>query len=200
MSAPGGRPRLLIVVGTTRPTRFADKLLAWVLDRLATTTRFELEVLDLRDHPLPFFDAAVSPARAQGRYDQPDVAALAAIVERADGFLVITGEYNHGYPAVLKNALDHLFVEFNRKPVAFVGYGNAGGARAIEQLRQVVVELEMAPLRYAVHVGPETMRAILVAEEFSVDDLASSDERLAMVVDDLLWWTGALAAARSAGS
>ncbi len=97
-------------------------------------------------------------------------------------------EYNHGYPAVLKNALDHSFVEWQRKPVAFVGYGNVGGARAIEQLRQVVVELEMVPLRHAVHILPEVVR---VAREAArpVDPavFASLEARADLLAADLAW-------------
>ena len=109
----------------------------------------------------------------------------------------MTAEYNHGYPAVLKNALDHLFAEFNRKPVAFVGYGNVGGARAIEQLRQVVVELEMAPLRHAVHILPHVMIEVMQADEFLPAMFSPLDERLDLLVRDLVWWAAALAAARN---
>ena len=76
------------------------------------------------------------------------------------GIVILTGEYNHGYPAVLKNALDSTFPEWRRKPVAFVGWGNTGGARAIEQLRLVAIEFEMAPLRHAVHVLPDILIAV----------------------------------------
>ena len=95
--------------------------------------------------------------------------------------------------------MDHTFVEWNRKPVAFVGWGNVGGARAIEQLRLVAVEFEMAPLRHAVHVLPDVMRA---SREPGIDPLAvfaSHDDRLTLVLDDLVWWTEALAAARVPG-
>jgi len=111
----------------------------------------------------------------------------------------VTAEYNHGYPALLKNALDHAFPEFNRKPVAFVGYGNVGGARAIEQLRLVAVELEMAPLRHAVHVLPDIMRPVMQAgDAFDLELFAPLDQRLETAVTDLLWWARALAAARAA--
>ncbi len=132
------------------------------------------------------------------RRDYPsEVARWAAKVEEADGYVVVTAEYNHGYPALLKNALDHAFPEFNRKPVAFVGYGNVGGARAIEQLRLVSVEFEMAPVRWAVHILPDAMRPIRLAEgPLDVELFASLDERLETLVADLLWWAAALARAR----
>ena len=77
---------------------------------------------------------------------------FSATIERADGLVLVVPEYNHGYPAVLKNAIDHIYPEWVDKPVGFVSYGNAGGARAVEQLRQVVVELKMLPIRSAIHI------------------------------------------------
>ena len=114
--------------------------------------------------------------------------------------MLLTGEYNHGYPAVLKNALDSTFVEWRRKPVAYVGWGNTGGARAIEQLRAVAVEFEMAPLRHAVHVLPDVLVAARQAPDPADLSLFESlDSRLDMLADDLAWWMRALASARAAG-
>ncbi len=121
------------------------------------------------------------------------------VVDRADGYVLLTAEYNHGYPAVLKNALDSTFVEWRRKPVSFVGWGNTGGARAIEQLRAVAVEFEMAPLRHAVHVLPDVMRAIFGSDRpEDLSHFASLEPRLAVLADDLTWWMRALATARAA--
>ena len=86
-------------------------------------------MIDLRDHPLPFFDAAQS-AYTGRNYPTADVAAFGRRIDQADGFVILTAEYNHGYTAVLKNAMDHKFVLWRRKPVAFVGWGNVGGARS----------------------------------------------------------------------
>jgi NAD(P)H-dependent FMN reductase len=192
------KPRIQIVVGSTRPTRFADKPLAWMLERLSGRDGYDLEVLDLRDHPLALFDLALSPARSRREYPNEEVASLGQAFDRADGYIVLTSEYNHGYPASLKNALDYVFVELNHKPVSFVGYGNVGGARAIEQLRLVSIEFEMAPLRHAVHILPSIMLPAMTAEEFDIEVFASLDERLEMLIKDLLWWTNALNPAREA--
>jgi NAD(P)H-dependent FMN reductase len=192
------KPRIQIVVGSTRPTRFADKPLAWLLDRLSKHDDFELDVLDLRDHPLALFNLALSPARSRREYPNEEVARLGQAFDRADGYIVLTSEYNHGYPASLKNALDYVFVELNHKPVSFVGYGNVGGARAIEQLRLVSIEFEMAPLRHAVHILPDIMRPAMQAEEFDLEIFAPLDERLEMLAKDILWWTNALKTARDA--
>ena len=167
------------------------------MDRLGGRDDLEVELLDLRDYPMPFFEQERAPAYGHREYP-PEVTRWAEAVERGDGYLVVTPEYNHGYPAVLKNALDNVFPELNRKPIAFVGYGNAGGARSIEQLRLVSVELEMAPLRHSIHILPALMIPAMQAEgAFDVELLASLDEKLATAAEDLVWWATALAEARA---
>ena len=190
---------LQVITGTTRQGRFSERVAAWALGRLHEHGGFDVESIDLRDHPLPFFDAETPPARAGGVYEHDAVSRFGDTIARADGFVVLTGEYNHGYPAVLKNAMDSTFVEWRRKPISFVGWGNVGGARAIEQLRQVAVEFEMAPLRWAVHILPDVLIALRQSED--PDDLsllAPLDPRLAMLADDMVWWMRALATARAA--
>jgi NAD(P)H-dependent FMN reductase len=192
-------PLIQIIVGTTRPGRFSEKPVAWLTDRLGGRTDLELEVLDLRDHPLPLYDSAISPARANREYQDERVVRLGQALDRADGYIIVTSEYNHGYPASLKNAMDFVFPEFNRKPVTFVGYGNVGAARAIEQLRLVAVEFEMAPLRHAVHILPDVMLPAMRAEPFSLEVFAPLDQRLEAMIEELLWWTTTLAAWRAGG-
>jgi NAD(P)H-dependent FMN reductase len=189
-----------VIIGSTRPGRFADKPVAWLVDRLRQRDDLSVEVVDLRDHPLPFYESAVPPARGGRDYPNEDVARLGQTFDRADGFIIVTAEYNHGYPASLKNALDHVFPELNRKPVAFVGYGNVGAARAIEQLRLVAVEFEMAPLRWAVHILPEVMVPAMKAEECTPETFASLDQRLELLTTDLLWWSNTLRVGRDGPS
>ena len=188
-----------VITGTTREGRFSDKVAAWVVEQLGRRDDFEVEPVDLRDHPLPFFDG-VAPARKPREYPRAEVAALGRSIDRADAFVVLTGEYNHGYPAVLKNAMDWTFVEWRRKPISFVGWGGVGGARAIEQLRQVAIEFEMVPTRFAVHILPDVMRPAMMADDdaAAVAALASLDPRMTMLADDLVWWAAALATARAA--
>lgn len=156
-------------------------------------------MVDLRDHPLPFFEGG-SPMRHGRDYPREDVARFGRAIDRADGYIVLTAEYNHGYPAVLKNAMDWTWVEWRRKPITFVGWGNAGGARAVEQLRQVAVEFEMAPLRHAVHVLPAIMIAARQPDAPPDPELFESlDPRLETLADDLIWWATTQAAARAAG-
>ncbi len=166
------------------------------MDRLSKRADLTVELLDLRDHPLPNFDQPRSPVGAPREYANDAIARWGHTVDEADGFVVVTPEYNHGYPASLKNAIDHVFAELNRKPIMFVGYGNVGGARVIEQLRLVAVELEMAPLRHAIHILPELMVPAMKADPFTLDLLAPLDERLDTAAKNLVWWANALADAR----
>jgi len=188
---------LQVIVGSTRGDRFAAKVSEWVDDRLGARDDTSHEVVDLRDYPLPFFDQP-PPAHTIRDYPNEATAMLGRRLDAADAFIFLTPEYNHAYPAVLKNAIDHTFVEWNRKPAAFIGWGNTGGARAIEQLRLVTVELEMAPLRHAVHIMPDAMMAMREDGADPTRVLAPFDPRLDVLVTDLVWWSRALESARSA--
>lgn len=185
-----------IIISTTREGRFSEKVAAWVGDRLGGRTDFDIEFVDLRDHMLPFFDG-VSPARFGRDYPRDDVRRFGEAIDRADGYVMLTAEYNHGYPAVLKNAMDWTFVEWRRKPISFIGWGGVGGARAVQQLRLVAVEFEMAPLRHAVHILPTVMMAARQPDAPEPAVLfASLDQRLDVLADDLAWWAATLAASR----
>jgi NAD(P)H-dependent FMN reductase len=186
-----------VITGTTREGRFSDHVVRWVLGELRARVDIDIELIDLVDYPLPFFDAP-PPARNPRAYANEVVERLGQRLDRADGFIVLTGEYNHGYPAVLKNAMDWTFVEWRRKPIAFVGWGNVGGARAIEQLREVAVEFEMAPLRHAVHILPDVMIAARQSvEPGDASAFVALEPRLKLLTDDLLWWASTLAAGRA---
>ena len=147
--------KIKIILGTTRQRRFGDKPAHWISDEAKTQADVEVELLDLRDYPLPFFDEPASPMWSKGQYASEAVQRWADRIAEGDAFVMVTPEYNHGYPGVLKNAIDYISPEWVNKPVAFVSYSNAGRARAVEQLRQVVVELQMLPIKNAIHIlGP----------------------------------------------
>jgi NAD(P)H-dependent FMN reductase len=191
-------PLIQVIPSTTRDARFSERVAAWTMDHLTGRDDLEAELVDLRDHPLPFFDG-LAPARTLRDYPREDVAEFGRTIDRADGYVVLVAEYNHGYPAVLKNAMDWTFVEWRHKPMSFIGWGNVGGARAIEQLRLVAVEFEMAPLRHAVHILPEVMIAARQPERPpDAEIFAPLEPRLSLLADDLAWWAAALAAARAA--
>jgi NAD(P)H-dependent FMN reductase len=190
--------RIAVIVGSTRQGRFADKPAQWIAQKLADRPDVDVELLDLRDFPLPFFDDPVSPAWRNGApIADPILRAWSEAIDRADGFIIVSPEYNHGYTAVLKNAIDHLYAEWNRKPVGFVGYGNASGARAIEQLRQVAVELEMTPIKRSIAIPVEQIKRFIF--EGATDlDFSEADHAAGAMIDELLWWVDALSTARKA--
>lgn len=190
-------PTITVIVASTRPTRFADVPLAWIQRRLGARSDLALDVLDLREHPLPFFDHAMSPAANRRNYTTVEETTVGRLLDESDGYLVLTNEYNHGYGAALKNVLDHYFIEFQHKPMAFVGYGNVGGSRAIEQLRLVAAELDMASVRPSVHIFGHQMRALMEGGPASDTVYEAIDPRLDLVVDDLVWWSNALSTARA---
>ncbi|HVZ30007.1 MAG TPA: NAD(P)H-dependent oxidoreductase [Asticcacaulis sp.] len=187
------KPKIAIVIGSTRQNRFGDKPAHWLHGLARARPDAAFEVVDLRDYPLPFFDEPASPIMATPT--RPEVAKWAAKVAEFDGYVFVTPEYNHSFSAVLKNALDYVYPEFNRKPAAFVAYGNAGGARAVEQLRLVCVELQMAPLRVAVHIGRTEFIAML-RDGKTLADFPEFAQAAEALLTDLVWWTNALKTAR----
>ena len=188
-------PRIGIVIGSTREGRFGDKPAHWFHEIAKQRTDLAVELIDLRDHPLPFFNEPMSPAWAPVKNEaaQRWAEKLAAL----DGLIVITPEYNHGPSAVLKNAFDYAYKEFNRKPIGFVGYGGVGAARAVEQLRLVAVELQMAPVRNAVHIGMVEFLGIWQQGK-SFEDFPHLAQAANGLLDDIGWWAQALKTSREA--
>jgi NAD(P)H-dependent FMN reductase len=150
-----------LIVGSTRPNRFADIPVRWLVEGASARRDLQLTVLDLRDFRLPFFNEPASPMATGGVYSEPEAEAWRKCIGDFDAFVPIVAEYNHGPTAVLKNAFDSALNEWQRKPIAFVGYGGVGASRAIETLRGVVVELQMAPIRHEVNIGMEPFLGIL---------------------------------------
>lgn len=186
-----------LIVGSTRPNRFADVPAQWIVDGAKAHPGLQIEVLDLREQNLPLFDEPASPLFTGGKYSHPEAEAWRHKIGALDGFIATVAEYNHGPTAVLKNAFDSAFYEWNRKPIAFVGYGGVGGARAIEHLRGVAVELQMAPLKHEVNVGMEPFLGILTQGK-SLDDYPFLVQSRTNVFEQLAWWGNALKAARQA--
>lgn len=185
-----------LVIGSTRDARFADKPATWIAERLGGRDDLTLETVDLRDYPLPFYNSPRSPAFTQRDYPNDELAAWGRKLDEADGYIFLVAEYNHSFTAVLKNALDVVYPELGRKPVAFVGYGGVGGARAVEQLRLVAVEFEMAPLRHAVHILPDVFGPALQSNPIDIAVFAPLEPRLEKLAADLVWWATALKAGR----
>lgn len=186
---------IVVILGSTRPNRRSEVVGQWLMPQLKTLG-VDAELVDLRDYPLPFYNEPASVKALQGVYSA-DVAqvvkAWSAKVAEADGFIIITPEYNHGYSGVLKNALDYLYDEWNDKPIGFISYGGlAGGSRAVEQLRLVSIELQMAPIREAIHIP-------FIREAFASDGQLTNPLIAAKVpplVEQLTRWAKALKSAR----
>ena len=180
-----------LIVGSTRANRFSEKPAQWMFDIAKARADFDLERLDLREYELPFFEEPFPPGFAKDNYSNPAIIRWRDKIREADGFIICTPEYNHGYPAVLKNALDTVYHAWSRKAVAFVSWGGAGGTRGVEQLRLVAIELDMAPIRFAVHIGNPWL-----IKEVSQIDTEPNRQSAAALLDNLAWWSGALKAAR----
>jgi NAD(P)H-dependent FMN reductase len=189
------KPRIAIILSTTRETRFADKPAAWIKAIADQRGDIATEIVDLRDYPMPFFEDAAGPAYAPT--GNPVARAWQAKLGEFDGYLIVTAEYNHSPSGVLSNALDYLYAEVIRKPVAFVGYGGVGAARAVEHLRQIAVELQMAPTRSAVHIAGADFFAVWQQGK-TFEDLPHLLPSAKATLDDLVWWTRALKSAREA--
>jgi NAD(P)H-dependent FMN reductase len=189
------KPKIGIIVGSTRPGRFADHPAKWINEIAGQRAEFDVELLDLRDWPLPFFNEETSPAWGPSKNEVAQ--RWQKKIDSLDGFIVIAAEYNRGPTAVLKNALDYGYKEWNKKPIAFVGYGGVGGARSVEQLRLHSVELQMAPTRAAVHIQIPIYLAVIKGEK-TLNDFPELVQGAKDMLDQFTWWLKALKTARDA--
>ena len=185
--------KIAVIVSTTRAARFGHKPAQWIAAIASQRDDMVVEVVDLREYPMPFFDEVASNAWVPSENEvarrwQKKVAEF-------DGYIFVSAEYNRGVPAALKNALDYAYPEWNKKPAAFVGYGSVGAARAIEQLRLIAIELQMAPIRTGVHIQGADFMAVWKGGK-DVAELSYLPQNATDMLDQLVWWTNALKAAR----
>ncbi|MER5599251.1 NAD(P)H-dependent oxidoreductase [Streptomyces sp. NPDC002265] len=180
-----------IIVGSTRPGRNAEAVAHWVHESAAQRTDAEFEIVDLLDYKLPVLDEAY-PATF-GIYTQPHTKAWAEKIASLDGFVIVTGEYNRSMPGALKNAIDFIYAEWNNKAVGFVSYGSAGGARAVEHLRGIAAEMQMADVRSQV-----TLSLFTDFENFTAFKPADVHrDALVTTLDQVVAWSKALAPLRA---
>ena len=190
-------PKIALVIGSTRATRFADLPAQWMLKQAQARTDMSVELVDLRDYNLPLFNEMATNAYMPSS----DAAAVAwqKKMGEFDGYIFVVSEYNHSVSASLKNALDQAYVEWAKKPFTAMAYGSVGGTRAMEHLRLIGVELQMVPTRNAVHLG--------MGDFFKVHPGMGGSGNMADVeanllpaatasLDDLVWWANATKAAR----
>jgi NAD(P)H-dependent FMN reductase len=184
--------RLAVVIASTRDGRLGDTVARWFLHRARARADLTVDTIDLRDAALPAVQSAAHPKA--GRYPE-EVAGFARRIAEAEAYVFVTPEYNHGYPASLKLALDSVYAEWAAKPASFVSYGGlSGGVRAVEQLRQVLVELHVVPLRDAVALP---LAGRLFDEQGALRDEAPVEAGAKLMLDRLDWWGRALRAARA---
>jgi NAD(P)H-dependent FMN reductase len=186
-----------VIIGSTRQGRFSERPAKWILQELRKREGIEARLLDLRDFPMPFFDQPMPPS-IPGRppYEHEVVKKWTAEIAAADGFVFVTPEYNFGPPAVLKNAMDWVYPEWNRKAAGFMSYGGVTGARSVQQLRETAIELQLAPIRSSVNVPAATLWAHFQGGDVE-KGLADLEKSANVFIDDLLWWTAALKTARA---
>lgn len=178
--------KIAVILGSTRENRNGAAVADWVLEQAADRPGADYELVDLRDHPVPFFDEPIGPSMAASA--RPEVVRFAETIGAYDGFVFVTPEYNHSFSAVLKNALDSVYDEWVDKAAALVSYGSYSGARAVEQLRGVLSELQVAHVR-----GQLGFSLFTDFENYSTFAPGAQHAPMAQgVFDQLERWAGAL--------
>lgn len=189
--------KIQVILGSTRPGRITERMAKWAVAEAAKLNDVEVELVDLVDYDMPFFDEPVSPRYNPNRLSNDRAKRFLAKIAEADGYVVVTPEYNHSIPGVLKNAFDYLDFQVAKKPMAVFSHGSVGGARAAEHLKAIIIESGAAvvPTALAIHDASK----LLDAEGNYVGDTSNPygpDKQVISVLTDLVWWTETLAAGR----
>jgi NAD(P)H-dependent FMN reductase len=183
--------KIAIILGSTRPGRNGEAVARWVYEIAKKRIDAEFEFVDIKDFNLPLLDEPIPPS--QGQYSKEHTEVWSAKIDSFDGYVFVTAEYNHGIPGALKNGIDYLYKEWNNKAAGFVGYGSAGGVRAVEQLRLLMAELQVADVRAQVAVS-----IITEFEDFRIFKPASYQEKLVNnMLDQVISWGRALKLVRT---
>jgi NAD(P)H-dependent FMN reductase len=182
--------KIAVIIGSTRPGRVGESVAKWVYELAKKRTEAEFELVDINDFNLPLLDEPVPPI--MGQYSKPHTKVWAAKIGSFDGYVFVTPEYNHGISGALKNAIDFLFREWNDKSAGFVSYGGAGGVRAVEHLRLVMAEVQVATVRNQV--------ALSLFTDFenytNFKPAAHHEKSVSQMLDQLIAWSGALKSLR----
>jgi NAD(P)H-dependent FMN reductase len=188
--------KIAVIISSTRDARFGEKPAQWILEKAKERPELDVELVDLRDFDLPFFNEVASNAWAPTQ--DPKAVAWQNKISEFDGYIFVVAEYNRAITGALKNAIDQAYTNWNKKAFGAVGYGSVGGARAVENLRTIGVELQMASTRSAVHIGGADFFTVwggggnqpMSAIEGSIGQSAKD------MLDQLVWWTKATKGAR----
>lgn len=191
--------KIAVIISSTRPTRFGEVPAKWILEKANARPEIEAEIVDIRDFDLPFFDEMASNAWVPSA--NQNAVKWQNKISEFDGYIFVVAEYNRSITGALKNAIDQAYVNWNKKVFGAVGYGSVGGARAIEHLRGIGVELQMVSTRSAVHIAGGEFLSVhpgfggtktLADLEGSIGNSAKD------MLDQLVWWGSATKAAREA--
>jgi NAD(P)H-dependent FMN reductase len=198
MTAPTSHPeptaplRVGIIIGSTRPGRKAEAVAQWVYGIAKQRNDAQFEIVDLKEYHLPLLDDPVPPSA--GRPHPSHAEAWAEKVASLDAFVFVTPEYNHSTSGVLKNAIDYLYAEWNNKAAGFVSYGSSGGVRAVEHLRLIMAEVQVATVR--------AQASLLLTSDFEnytvFKPTAGKEKSVAVMLDQLVAWGRALKSVRAA--
>lgn len=182
--------KIAIILGSTRPGRNGEAVAKWVYDHAKTRSDAEFELVDVKDFNLPLLDEPVPPSMDQ--YSKEHTKRWAAKIASFDAYVFVTPEYNHSTSGALKNAIDFIYKEWNNKAAGFVSYGSAGGARAVEHLRLIMAEMQVATVR------AQVMFSLMTDfENFSTFTPAARHESsLTVLLDQLVSWGTALKSVR----
>lgn len=191
-------PKIAIIVSSTRKVRFADIPTKWIEAQAKARGDLDVEVVDLRDYPMPFFDEMASNAWVPTQ--DPVALKWQKKLAEFDGYIFVVAEYNRSITGVLKNALDQAYVEWSKKPMGIMAYGSVGGTRAAEHLRLIAIELQMVPVRNGVHIGGGDFFKVHPGFGGS-GNLADIEGSIApsakAMLDDVAWWAKATKAAKA---
>lgn len=178
--------RLAIIIGSTRPGRVGADVARWAFEIAKQRDDAAFELVDIEAFNLPLLDEPIPPA--QGKYTKDHTKRWAAKIDSFDGYIIVTPEYNHGTSGALKNAIDFVYAEWNNKAAGFVGYGSAGGVRAVEHLRQIMAEVQVATVR-----GQVMLSLFNDFENFTTFKPHPRHEKsLNQMIDQVIAWGGAL--------
>jgi len=182
--------RVAVIIGSTRPNRNGEAVAKWVYEIASKRTDAEYELIDLLEVNLPLLDEPIPPS--QGKYSKKHTKDWSEKISSFDAFVFVTAEYNHGIPGALKNAIDFLYKEWNNKVAGFVSYGSSGGTRAVEHLRDVMAELQIADVREQV-----TLSLATDFENYSVfKPAAYHEKKLNTMLDQVISWGNAMKVVR----
>jgi NAD(P)H-dependent FMN reductase len=191
-------PRLAMIVGSTRPSRFADRPAKWLMEYASRRDDLTLDQLDLRDFDLPFCAELATNLHAPSQ--DPRVIVWQDAIRPFEGYVFVVAEYNHSITGALKNALDQAYKEWVHKPFSALGYGSTGAARAVEHLRGIAVELQMVPSKFSAHIGGgEMVKVHPMGGNAPISEIESAiAPSVDAMLNDLVWWANVLTPARGA--